>query len=322
MTRTILRAAAVLLACAATLRCGGLSGTSGSGQARLSVTSAGSSLVEQSLIKAAPAGPEATGFQEVPAPALRFRVDDARATRAPWVDSNAWRFNRGMGKASYAKLPAGTAPLAAAEAFTFDVDAILNPDPKDLEPLAKMLAFLKAQDQPRMPPLANIEVVDDQSPMLGEVLNLLTRRNLLYRVVPAAEGKLDVTVKVGSEDFPSEAAANPYDFAAKVRAKLGDDKRLVRLFGTSTTVARLTGDGKRARLYLLDYGGPRDRSMGGGDQQSVRVRVLGRYRPTRLAAYGAAAEAKLADVDNPGEATEFWLPSFATLAIVDLEPAS
>ena len=32
--------------------------------------------------------------------------------------------------------------------------------------------------------MANIGVVEDKSPALDEVLNMLTRRNLLYRVVP------------------------------------------------------------------------------------------------------------------------------------------
>ena len=73
----------------------------------------------------------------------------ARATNVPWIDSNGWRFQRGIQKANYAKLPAGSAPLAAAEAFTFDVDAILNPDPADVEELGKMLRFLKAQRRSR-----------------------------------------------------------------------------------------------------------------------------------------------------------------------------
>ena len=63
-------------------------------------------------------------------------------------------------------------------------------------------------------------------------------------------------------DFPAEAAANPYEFAARVRAKLGDDRRLVRLYGTSTVIARLTGDKSRARLYLLSFGSRRQQDAG------------------------------------------------------------
>ena len=56
-------------------------------------------------------------------------------------------------------------------------------------------------------------------------------------------------------------------------------------------------------------------------QQGIRVRVLGRYKPLSVAAYGAPAETTLADVDHPGDATEFTMPPFRTLAIVDLERA-
>ena len=71
-----------------------------------------------------------------------------------------------------------------------------------------------------------------------------------------------MNVQLGTPDFPAEAAANPYEFAARVRAKLGDDKRLVRLYGTSTVIARLTGDKSRARLYLLSFSSRRQQDAG------------------------------------------------------------
>jgi hypothetical protein len=338
MTRITLRAAATFAAATAALLAVATADSIGLGRAygqsqtptststptptRIAVTSVAASLVDKGLAKAAPAAADLSAFEEVPPPALRFRIDNARATRAPWVDSNAWRYFRGLSKANYAKLPAGSAPLAAAEAFMFDVDAVLNPDPKDLEPLAAMLEFLQARQQPAMPALANIEVVDDGAPAFGEILNLMTRRNLLYRVVPKAQGKLDLTVQIGSKEFPAADAANPYEFAAKVRDKLGDDKRLIRLYGTQTTIARLTSDGTRARLCLLEYGAARDRNMGGGADQTLRVRLLGKYRPVKFAAFGAKADATLTDVENPDGATEFWVPAFTTIAVIDLERAS
>ena len=283
------------------------------------VTSTASSLVDQGLAAAAPTGAEAAAFQQVPNPGVRVLPNVARATNLPWVDSNGWRFQRGIRKANYAQLPAGSAPLAAAEAFTFNVDAILNPDPVDVDELGRMLRFLKSLDQPRLPVLANIGVVDDHSQPMSEVLNMLTRRNLLYRVVSAPDRTLDLTVQLGTPDFPREAAANPSEFAARVRAKLGDDKRLVRLYGTSTVIAHLTGDGTRARLYLLGYGGNRRQQTAG--QQAARVRLLGRYRPARFSAYGdaQAGDATLTDLRNPGNATEFWVPDFNICAIVDLD---
>ena len=294
---------------------------SSQGRNRIYVTSAASSLVEQGLAAPAPTGAEAAAFNEVPHAGVRLVPTVARATDVPWIDSNGWRFQRGIQKANYAKLPAGSAPLAAAEAFTFNVEAILNPDPADVEDLGRMLRFLKANDQPPLPALADIGVVDDGSGVMGEVLNMLTRRNLLYRVVSAPERGLGLTVQLGTPDFPREAAKNPVEFAARVRAKLGDDNRLVRLYGTSTVIARLTGDGKRARLYLLAFERNR-RQQQGPNPQAIRVRLRGRYQPAKFAAYGAPPDAALTDLRHVGNTTEFWVPAFTTAAIIDLDAVS
>ena len=283
--------------------------------ARIFVTGAGARLVEQGIAGAAPS--ETSGFQEVPSPGVRYLPNVARATNVPWIDSNGWRFARGLRNANYAKVPAGSAALAAAEAFVFSIDAIVDPDPKDVEDLGAMLRFIRSQEAPPMPELVNIGVVDDGSPVMGEVLNLLTRRNLLFRVVKKPDPGLDLNVQLGTSDFPSEAAANPYELAARVRTKLGDDKRLVRLYGTNTVIARLTGDAKRARLYLLAFGARRQQENAGS--QAFRVRLVGRYRPLKFSGYGAANEATLGDLRNPGNTTEFWVPDFRICAVIDLE---
>lgn len=291
------------------------------GRNRIYVTSAASSLVEQGLAAPAPTGAEAAAFKEVPHAGVRSVPTVARATDVPWIDSNGWRFQRGIQKANYSKLPAGSAPLAAAEAFTFKVEAILNPDPVDIEDLGRTLRFLEANDQPPLPALADIGVVDDGSGLMGEVLNMLTRRNLLYRVVSAPERALGLTVQLGTPDFPREAAKNPVEFAARVRAKLGDDNRLLRLYGTSTVIARLTGDGRRARLYLLAFERNR-RQPQGPNPQAIRARLRGRYQPAKFAAYGAPPDAALTDLRHVGNTTEFWVPGFTTAAIIDLDAVS
>ena len=285
----------------------------------LYLTAAGASLVDEGLAVAAPTGDAASAFQEVPPAGVRFLPNVARATNVPWIDSNGWRFARGLRKAHYARVPAGQAPLSAAEAFFFDVEAILNPDPKDLPDLGTMLRFINAQRQAPMPPLVNIGVVDDGTPIMAEVMNLLTRRNLLYKVVAKPDPALDVTVQLGTPDFPAEAATNPYEFAARVRAKLGDERRLVRIYGTSTVLARLTGSAGRARLSLLSFASSRQQS---GSPQAMRVRLVGRYQPTRFAGYAAAEGAALGDLRHPGNTTEFWVPDFRTLAVIDLQAAN
>ncbi len=310
------RRAALFLAGAAALTCGALP-AGWQGRTRFYVTSVASSLVSEGLATPAPSGAEAAAFQRVPAPGVQFKPNVARATNVAWIDSNGWRFQRGIRKANYAKLPAGAAPLAAAEAFAFDVDAILNPDPGDVKDLGQILRFLNANDQPSLPLMANIGIIDDGSPRMAELLNLLTRRNLLYRIVSTRDPALDLTIQLGTKEFPSEAAANPYEFAAMVRAKLGDDKRLVRLYGTDTVIARLTGDRTRARLYLLSYAGRR-RQQQRGNPQAIRVRVLGNYQPAKLAAYDAEPDAAMTDIRNTSTATEFWVPDFNVVAIIDL----
>ena len=279
-------------------------------QLRLHGGPAASGLVSQGLLAALPA--DASGFQAVPPPGLRSVRNDAQATVAPWVDSNGWRFQRGLKRANYEKLPAGASLLAAAEAFTFGVEAIVNPDAADLEELGRLLAFLNTNVRTAMPAIADVGVVDDGSPAIAEVLNMLTRRNLLYRVVAKGDRSLGVTVDVGMPAFPRNALANPSDFAARVREALGDDRRSVRVYGSSTVIAHLMGDDTRARLHLLSYS--RNRS-----EASIRVRLLGRYRAPSVAAFGTRDGAALTDVRQEDAATEFSVPAFNTIAIVDVE---
>jgi len=60
---------------------------------------------------------------------------------------------------------------------------------------------------------------------MDDVLNMLTRRNLLYRIVPAPDRKLDVTVQLGTRDFPREAASNPSEFALRAAGVTGTSDR-------------------------------------------------------------------------------------------------
>jgi hypothetical protein len=253
------------------------------------------------------------GYTKVPPPNIRMRMNEASATTVPWIDSNASRYMRGVKKAFYAKLPAGSAPLAAAEAFAYGIDAILEPAPDDKQALDTMLEFLRRVDAHRMPMLANIGIVDDGSPEMAEVLNLLSRRNLLYRVVTAPDPKLDLNIRIGSEQYPRDAVKNPNDFAARVREKLTDDKRLVRLFNTYTVIVNLTGENGRARLHVLNYARR--------PAKDIRVRVLGEYKQVKL---HEAADATMAaqDVIVADRGTEFTIPQIATYAVIDLESKS
>src|SRR5439155_20487416 len=91
----------------------------------------------------------------------------------------------------YYNVPGHKAMLAATEEYACDASAVVHTDPRDLTALGRMLAFLRSIDGPRLPALANIGVIDDGSAETGEVLNLLARRKLLFRLVQAQDPTLD-----------------------------------------------------------------------------------------------------------------------------------
>lgn len=250
-----------------------------------------------------------TQAQKVPKPGLRYKLNQSGPTAQPWVDSNGWRFERGLKRADYADLPAGAAALAAAEAHMYGVEALLHPQAEDLTPLGSMLHFLAGLPAGDTTARANIRVVDDGTPLVGEILNLLTRHNLLYRVASTAAKSDDLVVQLGSSEFPKEEARDPYHFADHVRNKLSDDKRLVRIYNTTATIVRLSGTDQRPRLHLLNYA---DRPV-----QDVRIRVLGRYAQAPLRLNDNSPDAML-DYSVDATGTEFTIPSLPKYAIVDL----
>ena len=80
---------------------------------------------------------------KVATPGVEFRNRMASATRAPWVNSNGWRFLRTPGGQFYYEAPGNASVLAAAEAFTFGVHAAIHTDDAGLEPFGKLLATLR-----------------------------------------------------------------------------------------------------------------------------------------------------------------------------------
>ncbi|MDZ4800935.1 MAG: hypothetical protein SGI92_22480 [Bryobacteraceae bacterium] len=255
-------------------------------------------------------GAPVEGYERMPPPSIQMRMNQASATTVPWIDSNAWRFRRGVRKALYDNLPAGTATVAAAEAHAWGIDAILKPAPEDADSLQAFLEFLKQIGSTDLPARANIAIVDDGSAEMPEVLNLLSRRNLLFKVVKASDPRADLNIRIGTKQYPRDSVLNPNDFAARVREQLTDDKRVVRLFGTYTVLVNLTGDNRHSRLHLVNYS---RRPV-----KDVRVRVLGSYRKVRLSEANDAKQTA-ADVIVVNGATEFTVPALKTYAVVDLE---
>ena len=84
------------------------------------------------------------GAVKVLAPTVNYRMDEAPATRAPWVVANGWRFLRRPGGRFYYDVTGKQAALAAAEAFCYGANALIRTDAAGLKPLAEMLDFLRA----------------------------------------------------------------------------------------------------------------------------------------------------------------------------------
>ncbi|MGI8961919.1 MAG: hypothetical protein ACR2IV_19605 [Bryobacteraceae bacterium] len=244
-------------------------------------------------------------------PSVIFRAEEASATRTPWVNSNGWRFLREPKGRFYYEAPDAAAPLAAAEAFTYGANAVIHTDDAGIDPLGKMLAFLQHLGSENLPALVNIGFVDDGSRQSGEFMNLLVRRNLLFGVVKTPDPKSDLTVALGSPQYPRSEAGNPSLLAEKVRSNLTDEKRLLRLYGSEVVVGRLVGDGNRARLYLLNYGAARS------PVQGIRIRILGVYPKHDIAEYDRT-NARLLDVSTASGATEFTVPELKTFAVIQL----
>jgi hypothetical protein len=245
--------------------------------------------------------------EKLVAPGIQGQAAVASATRTPFVLANGWRFVRKAGGRYVYEVSPGRAPLAAAEAFAYGADAVLKIPPAEVCDLGGMLAFLSGVPAPDLPGVADIAVVDDGSPLVGEVMNLLARRNLLFQPITKAPAKGLFTVEVGSKVFPKQDAADPSAFAQKVRHALGDERRSLRLYGSEVVIGRLTGDATRVRLDLVNYGGR--------DVVSLRVRVRGRYAVTDVTAAGQGR----VPVEEPmvtDEATEFTVPRMGAYAVV------
>jgi hypothetical protein len=259
-------------------------------------------------------------------PGVAPRAGVASPTRSPWVNANGWRYRKAAGAGAGAPagapakfaydVPAGRAALAAAEAYAYGGDAVVKIDvtqkstPGDLPALGAMMAFLSKLPAANLPDVADIGVIDDGSPLTSEVINLLSRRNLMFRVVKAPSSDLKVNIKLGTKEYPEAEAANPSAFALKVRRQLTDDERSLRLYGSEVVIARFTADGAKARLHLLNYGGrPSD---------GLRIRLRGMWKESANHISGADSPTALESFAAADGWTEFTLPRLNTYAAIDL----
>ena len=248
--------------------------------------------------------------EALPAPGITSRAGVASPTRAPWIIASGWRFMREpAGKFGYVLAAPGKAALALAEASAYGADAVVKIDAGDVPSAGAMLAFVDSLPPLDLPPVADFGVVDDGSPIAGEAMNLLARRNLLFEVEKAVSPRFRLNVAIGTPAYPREEAADPSAFAQKIRAQLTDEQRSLRVYGSEVVIARLTSDGRRARLHLINYGGR--------DIEGLRVRVRGPYHGGDAYVAGTGKVALQDQVAADG-AIEFSLPKISAYAVVDL----
>lgn len=244
------------------------------------------------------------------APGVDYQVNRGGATAAPWVNSNLWRVMKERGKAFVYDVSGPAVPLAVVEGYVSGGKTHLRLKQEDLGAFVSAVRFLREMDGPPLAPRANFGLVDDGSPDMDEVLNLLVRRNLLFDLIRQPGEFHGPVVRIGAGEYTRELASEPYKFAAVVRSKIGDDRRLVRIYGSETTIVRMAGTPEYSRLHLIQYG---RRPV-----PSLRVRVVGRYPRLLVSALGQRL-ITVQDVAMDDSGTEFTVPEFSTYAVVDLD---
>jgi hypothetical protein len=250
---------------------------------------------------------DAGGTTKLPKPGVQYRPNEASATTSPWIDANGWRVLRNPEKRFLYDVTGNAAALAAAEAFAYGGNAVVHTDDAGKAAFNRMLDFLRIVPDANLPAMANFGVIDDGSAETGELMNLMSRNNLLYKIVQSPDPHLKINVRLGSPAYPK--SSDPNFLAHKLRGDLGDEKRVLRIYGSQVVIARLLGDSGQARVHILNYS---NRSVVG-----LRVRVLGAYSHQTVKSFGAP-DAKLQDVTVENGATEFTVPEINTYAVVDL----
>jgi len=248
-------------------------------------------------------GTEPKDAVQLAAPRVQYRPNEASATRSPWIDANGWRILRVPGRAFVYHADGDGAALAAAEAFTYGAEALIAADAAGTEAFGRMLEFLRRIPAVELDAVADIGVVDDGKDPTGELMNLLSRQNLLYKVESANDPKLRVNVRAGVK------AGNPNLLTHQIRAQLGDENRSLRIYGSEVVIARLMVNAAQTRVFLLNYS---NRPVRG-----LRVRVRGTYAKGEPRVFGLT-EAHLEDWSPERGATEFTVPELGAFAVIDL----
>ena len=249
------------------------------------------------------AGDEPKDAVQLAVPRVQYRPNEASATRSPWIDANGWRILRAPDRTFVYRAEGNAAALAAAEAFTYGAQALIGADAAGTEAFGRMLEFLRRIPDAELNSVADIGVVDDGTDPTGELMNLLARQNLLYKLELAPDSKLRVNLPAGVK------AGDPNLLAHQIRAQLSDENRSLRIYGSEVVIARLMANSRQARVYLLNYS---NRAVRG-----LRVRVRGAFTKGESRVFGVT-DAHLEDWLPERDATEFTVPELGAFAVIDL----
>src|SRR5450759_4853750 len=113
-------------------------------------------------------------------PGVDYQAGVAGATAAPWVNSNLWSMIRDRERMFLYEVAAPLLPLAVAEAYAGGARTYFRVKRENLENFAAPYRMLEELDGPPLRDRTNFELVDDRSPEIDEIMNLLVRRNLLF----------------------------------------------------------------------------------------------------------------------------------------------
>jgi hypothetical protein len=252
----------------------------------------------------------AGGGQRAVVPGIDAKVHVASATRSPWINANAWRFRRDPVAVYVYEDPGKKSALALAEAYAYGVKAVVR-SPEDSSRAAAMTRFLKSLKKGGTSPVADVSFVDDGSAPAGEVMNLLNRRNILFRRIRPGESKSGKVIELGSPQFPRALANNPSEFAYEARKWIGDENRGIRIYGSENVLAYVTQQNGLTRVHLLNYTA--------NPIEGIRVRLRGNFRTVELNVFDVPA-AKPQDVARTSQATEFTIAAMNEYAVIDLKP--
>jgi hypothetical protein len=220
-----------------------------------------------------------------------------------------------------ARPSAGDFQLAIAEAGAFGADLLLDLDTASLDAwkdARATLDFYKTYT-PREA-IANVGVVAADTEKWYEVLNLLSRQNVQYRILqaaPAAAADLDLVVLLdpGATALPAERvlqagedANDPNSFALKVWNRLGRKGRPADVWNGITVLVGLAREGSGLRLDAVNYS---------TQPLPVQMRVRGIYKKAELSTPERGTQSLT--VEHLDGFTEFVIPELRVGARVRLQ---